>query len=148
MLEFTDKDGTSIFHQEARSYKPGKNGMAWLRYKRKQYEKFGFSETEFILTSKWAIDKYDLRDEHDVAFVLRFLLYSKQRAYYQPEKGHILLLRANTDMDKDKVLDVVGQFPPDPSKDEGAPAAPSLRLRKKTTMWADLKKGNNDQKGR
>ena len=140
MLEFTDTDGKSIYHKEARSYKPGKNGMAWLRYKPHQYDKFGFSETEFILTTKWAIDKYDLREKYDVAFVLRFLLYSKRVTYYQPEKGHRLLLRANTDMDKDKMLDVVGQFPPDTSKEEVTPAAPSLIKPRMTTMWATLKK--------
>ena len=139
MLEFTDRDGESIYHKEARSYKPGKNGMAWLRYKPHQYEKFGYSETEFILTTKWSIDKYDLRDEHDVAFVLRFRLYSKRVTHYQPEEGHVLLLRANTDIDKDKELDVVAQYPK--SEEDSAPAAPSLIRPKLVTKWASLKKG-------
>ena len=139
MLEFTDSDGESIYHKEARSYKPGKNGMAWLRYKPHQYEKFGFSETEFILTTRWAIEKFDLREEYDVAFVLRFRLYSKRVTFYQPEKGHILLLRANTDIDKDKMLDVVAQYPKNEAE-ELVGAAPSLIKPKLVTSWANLKR--------
>ena len=134
MLEFTDSEGKFIYRKEARSYK--NNGRAWLRYKPNQYEKFGFSQSEFILTSKWIVDKYDMRKKFGVEFGLNFRIYAKNVPYYQPEEGHVLILRAPTDLDKDKMLDVVGQFP----KDEDAPAAPSLIKPKMTTLWATLKK--------
>ena len=135
MLEFTDRDGESIYYREARSYR--KNGKAWLRYKPHQYKENGYSETEFILTSKWVLDKHDLREEYGVAFALNFRLYSKTHPYYQPEEGHVLLLRANTDIDKDKELDVVAQYPK--SEEDSAPAAPSLIRPKLVTKWASLK---------
>ena len=136
MFEFTDSDGESIYYREARSYR--KNGKAWLRYKPHQYKENGYSETEFILTSKWVLDKHDLREEYGVAFALNFRLYSKTHPYYQPEEGHVLLLRANTDIDKDKELDVVAQYPK--SEEDSAPAAPSLQRPKLVTTWASLKK--------
>ena len=134
MLEFTDSEGKFIYRKEARSYR--NNGRAWLRYKPEQYEKFGYTQSEFILTSKWIVDKYDMRKKFGVEFGLNFRIYAKNVPYYQPEEGHVLILRAPTDLDKDKMLDVVGQFP----KDEDAPAAPSLIKPKMTTLWATLKK--------
>ena len=136
MLEFTDSEGKFIYRKEARSYR--NNGRAWLRYKPEQYEKFGFSQTEFILTSKWIVDKYDMRKKFGVEFGLNFRIYAKNVPYYQPEEGHVLILRAPTDLDKDKELDVVAQYPK--SEEKSAPAAPSLIRPKLTTMWANLKK--------
>ena len=136
MLEFTDSEGKFIYRKEARSYR--NNGRAWLRYKPEQYEKFGFSQSEFILTSKWIVDKYDMRKKFGVEFGLNFRIYAKNVPYYQPEEGHVLILRAPTDLDKDKALDVVAQYPK--SEEKSAPAAPSLIKPKMTTLWATLKK--------
>ena len=135
MLEFTDSEGKFIYRKEARSYK--NNGRAWLRYKPNQYEKFGFSQSEFILTSKWIVDKYDMRKKFGVEFGLNFRIYAKNVPYYQPEEGHVLILRAPTDLDKDKELDVVAQYPK--SEEDSAPAAPSLIRPKLVTKWASLK---------